>query len=149
MLARAETELETNDTEASVDAISMDETFDVLRNSRRRDVLREIAAHDGPMRFGELVDRVAARENDTEPGAVDSGTRKAVYTSLYQSHLPKLDEMGVISHERQSGPVAAGPHMAEVLECLAAVEEIRAGASPAEEKESAGGWNSIRTAVGL
>ena len=147
MLARTDEPTAKSDGQQIANPITLDETFDVLRNVRRRYVLREIAEHDGPVPFGELVDLVAARENDTEPGAVDSGTRKAVYTSLYQSHLPKLDDMGVVVHDRQSGPVRAGPHLDEVLECLEAVRGARSRQS--DEDRSEKGWTSIRAAVGL
>ena len=146
MLARTDETATESDAQQLSNAITLDETFDVLRNVRRRYVLRAIAEHDGPIPFGDLVDLVAARENDAEIGAVDSGTRKAVYTSLYQSHLPKLDDMGVVVHDRGSGPVRAGPHLDEVLDCLDAVEGARAVRSDDDQEK---GWTSIRAAVGL
>ena len=136
-------------TPEAVPTLSLTVIFEVLRNARRRYVLREIANHeDGDgIAFGDLVDHVAAEEQGAEVGTVDSGTRKAVYTSLYQSHLPKLDDMGVISYDRRSGPVRAGPHLDEVLNCLDAVEGTRS--RPPDDDHSEKGWTSIRAAVGL
>lgn len=130
----------------AVPDMSLDMIFEVLRNERRRYALRHLATVEDEVAFGDLVDQVAAEEHDAELGAVDSGTRKAVYTSLYQSHLPKLEDMGVISYDGQSGPVSAGPHMEEVLECLDAVLAVRG------EEETGGvsakkGLDSLRSAI--
>ena len=134
-------------TAETVPDLSLDAIFDVLRNERRRLALRHIAdSEDDEITFGDLVDHVAARENDAEIGAVDSGTRKAVYTSLYQSHLPKLDDMGVLTYDRQSGPVRAGPHLDEVLACLDAVLSVRDAEEDAET-DGRTGLGSLRAAI--
>ena len=139
----------TTSTSGTVSDLSLDAIFDVLRNERRRYALRHVAdCEDAEIPFGDLVDHVAAAENDAEVGAVDSGTRKAVYTSLYQSHLPKLDDMGVLAYDRGSGPVRAGPHLDEVLDCLDVVLSVRDVEEEGEAEEDAKtGLDSLRAAI--
>lgn len=72
--------------------------FSVLKNSRRRHVLRFLLAERRRVSLAELAVHIAAHENDVPPGAVTSAQRKRVYVSLYQSHLPKLDEVGAVDY---------------------------------------------------
>jgi len=48
---------------------------------------------------------VAAWENDTTVQALTSDERQRAYIPLYQSHLPKLDEEGVIEYNKNRGIV--------------------------------------------
>lgn len=79
--------------------------FEVLRASRRREVLRYLDAHDGEGTVGTLAEHLAAEENGTEPSLVTSPQRKRTYVALYQIHLPKLDDLGVVDYERDRGTV--------------------------------------------
>lgn len=87
--------------------LSKSEIFDLLRNQRRRLVLRYIERHDGdvPAEIGEIATQVAAWENDVAVDAVTSAQRKRVYTTLQQSHLPKLDEAGIVEFDAARGTV--------------------------------------------
>lgn len=83
-----------------------DDVFDVLSNARRRCVLHYLKQRDHRrVELRELVDYVAAWENDMTPEQVGSDERKRVYTALRQSHLPKLDETGIIEYEHMRGEV--------------------------------------------
>jgi len=85
-----------------------EQIFQILRNKRRQYILRYLVAEaSGPQaEFRELVDQVAAWENDTTIERVDSASRKSVYTALRQSHLPKLDNVGIIEYDNQRGDIA-------------------------------------------
>jgi len=83
-----------------------DEAFDVLRNQRRRFVLHHLTASDGAVELGDLATRVAAWENDVGPEAVTADQRKRVYTTLQQSHLPRLDEAGIVEYDADRGVVS-------------------------------------------
>lgn len=50
---------------------------------------------------------VAAWENGIQPNEVTSVQRKRVYTALHQTHLPRLDECGVVSYDCDRGTTAA------------------------------------------
>ncbi|ODR81794.1 hypothetical protein BG842_01550 [Haladaptatus sp. W1] len=53
----------------------------------------------------DLAEQVAAWENDTTVQALTSDERQRVYIPLYQSHLPKLDEEGIIDYDQSRGTV--------------------------------------------
>lgn len=80
--------------------ISRDVLFSVLSNARRRDVLRLLDAYDEPVGISDLAERIAAWENDTTPESITYKQRKRVYTSLHQTHLPALEDAGLIEAVR-------------------------------------------------
>jgi hypothetical protein len=53
----------------------------------------------------ELAEQIAAWENDVEVGELTSQQRKRVYVSLYQTHLPKLAEAGIVNYDVDEGTV--------------------------------------------
>lgn len=85
---------------------STDGLFETLKNSRRRDVLRYLIVEEETASFRDLVQYVAARENDTSPEAVSAAQRNRVRTALYQHHLGKLEEHGFISYDKREGTVS-------------------------------------------
>lgn len=86
-------------------ALSKDVIFEVLKNRRRRDVLEYLQSSDGPVTMSELAERIAAWENDVSVSALNSTQRKRVYVALYQTHLPKMDDVGVIDYDSDRGTV--------------------------------------------
>ncbi|MFC7215392.1 hypothetical protein ACFQO4_15045 [Saliphagus sp. GCM10025334] len=88
------------------DSISRDEIFTVLSNRRRRWVLHYLKQHDGRrVALRTLVDSISAWEYETPPDELPWKKRKRVYTALRQSHLPKLDDAGVIEYDKNRGEV--------------------------------------------
>ena len=79
--------------------------FDLLSSSRRRFVLQYLSQHEGPVPFSELANELAAWENDTDVEEITERQRKRVYVSLYQTHIPKLEEAGVVDYDPDSGEV--------------------------------------------
>ena len=95
--------------------LAREDVFDVLSNERRRCVLDYLKRHEEQrVELRELVDHVAAWENDSKPREVDSDARKRVYTALRQSHLPKLDKTGIVNYEHQRGEVELTDQAREV-----------------------------------
>jgi hypothetical protein len=86
-----------------VDPLPKDETFHLLSNRRRRDALRYLADHDGPVDMRDLAEQVAAWEQETTVQQLSSQERQRVYIALYQTHLPKLDDYGVITYDQSRG----------------------------------------------
>jgi DNA-binding transcriptional ArsR family regulator len=74
-----------------------EEVFTLLSNSRRRRVVRLLADADGEMTISELSERIAAAEEGVDRDDLSSSDRKRVYISLYQTHLPKLEEHDAVS----------------------------------------------------
>lgn len=109
---------ESNELEPATDDESLDREriFEVLSNERRRLVLHYLRGHEGdePIQLRELVDQVAAWENETTVEELDSSDRKCVYTALKQSHLPKLDEFGIVEYDHLRGSVELTEAAADV-----------------------------------
>jgi len=85
--------------------LSKDKIFHLLQTPRRRYVLRYLKEFDGVVEMRDLAEQVAAWENDTTVQALTSDERQRVYIPLYQSHLPKLDEEGIIEYNQSRGTV--------------------------------------------
>ncbi|MFA9518308.1 hypothetical protein ACERIT_14020 [Halopenitus sp. H-Gu1] len=86
--------------------LSKDTVFGMLSNHRRRRVIEHLSeAEDGRMTIRDLSEVIAAEENDVSPAEVTYKQRKRVYTSLYQIHLPTLDDNGIVDYEKREGVV--------------------------------------------
>jgi hypothetical protein len=85
--------------------ITVEELFSVLDNRRRRDVIRCLRREDDGMTVRDLCEQIAAWENDSTPADLDYQERKRVYTSLYQNHLPKMVDVGVVEHDEEADVV--------------------------------------------
>lgn len=94
---------QTNSTLASEDSISDDDIFHILQNERRRYVLQYLQEQAGECTLRDLARQIAAWENETSPQQVSSDERQRVYIALYQAHLPKLDDFGVIDYNQARG----------------------------------------------
>lgn len=92
--------MSTDETELDQDVI-----FDVLSSSRRRYVLYYLSQRDDPIELPELAREVAAWEMETAVEDLSPQERKRVYVSLYQTHVPKLDEVGLVEYDQDSGEV--------------------------------------------
>lgn len=93
---------------------SLDEgqIHEVLRNSRRRLALQALRESDDTATVGDLSERVAARETGEEPPPRDK--RQSVYVSLHQTHLPKLDELGIAEYNDDNKEVELNNRVEEV-----------------------------------
>jgi len=85
--------------------LSVDTVFELLKNERRRRILEYLRDQDDETTLDRLAEHIAARENDTDEFHLSSDQRKRVYIALYQSHLPKLHDTGIIDYDQRSGSV--------------------------------------------
>jgi len=87
-------------------SIPRDQLFGMLANRRRRWVLQALKQQESDtVSFGTIVETVSAWEYDTDPAELSWKQRKRVYTALRQSHLPKLDDTGIINYDPHRGTV--------------------------------------------
>ncbi|UHQ95324.1 DUF7344 domain-containing protein [Haloterrigena alkaliphila] len=86
--------------------LSKDVIFELLKNRRRREVLAYLLEADDTVTLGELAEQIAAWENDTEVSALSSDQRKRVYVALYQTHLPKMDDAGIVEYDQDRGLIS-------------------------------------------
>lgn len=86
--------------------LQSDQLFHLLANRRRRGVLYYLKEHEETVSMRELAEQIAAWEHGTTVQLLGSGERQRVYISLYQNHLPKLDDNGVIEYDQSRGTIA-------------------------------------------
>jgi hypothetical protein len=98
--------------------LSQDTAFDILSSPRRRYVLYYLRQTDEPVDLTNLAEHVAAWENETDPDSLTDQQRKRVYVSLYQTHIPKLDDAGVVSYDGDAGTVELAPGATRIDEYL-------------------------------
>ncbi len=96
--------------------LSQDQVFDLLSNSRRRFVLHYLKQADGPVRLSELAAEIAAIENEVSVEELTSQQRKRTYVSLYQTHIPKLEDAGAVSYDAETGMVELASGAGEIGE---------------------------------
>ena len=100
------TESETDVAEPRVpEALAKDDLFHLLQNERRRRAVRYLLDEDESVDIGSIAEHIAALENDITVAELSSTQRKRVYVGLYQCHLPKLDEAGVVDYDKNRGTV--------------------------------------------
>jgi len=86
--------------------ISEDDLYEVLANRRRRFAVHLLKREpEDSVEIGEMAERIAAWENDVEVAEITGSDRKRVYTALQQSHLPKMDDAGVVEFDKDRGTV--------------------------------------------
>lgn len=82
-----------------------EEIFDILSNSRRRFVVHYLKREQTPVDLSELVDHATAWETQTAIPDLDPTHRKRVYNALRQTHLPRLEEAGIVEYDRTNNDV--------------------------------------------
>lgn len=103
-----------DDDQQPVPDLDTDAIFHLLKNRRRRDVLRYLATNTGEVTIGAVAEHVAARENDIPVSQLTSQQRKRVYVALYQCHLPMMADYGVITFNRPRGLLELTPTAAQL-----------------------------------
>lgn len=94
------------------DSLDAETLFEVLGNERRRACLQRLAEHDTGLSVSDLGREVARSVADE--GTESDAVYDSVYVSLCQTHLPKLDAVGLIEYNRDQKLVAHGPQFEAV-----------------------------------
>jgi hypothetical protein len=105
--ADADSEVAIEDTDSDIE---MDQVFGILKNKRRRYVLKYLSTAEDVITLSELAEQIAAWECDKEVSQITSQERKRVYVGLYQCHLPKMADVRAISYNKQRGKIERGQH---------------------------------------
>lgn len=98
---------EERDLDHDTEGLSRDQVFDVLGHERRRCVIQFLNDNASEVELDELIDHVAAWENDKRLGELTGAERKRVRTALQQSHLPKMEDAGLVVRDADAGTIAA------------------------------------------
>lgn len=78
---------------------------EAIHNTRRRYALYYLHKRNGPVDLQELVRQVASWENCSHLEDVPVAQRKSVYSALHQTHLPYLEERGLVVFDRETNEV--------------------------------------------
>jgi hypothetical protein len=111
------------------------EIHDVLRNDRRRLVLERLRERGGDETVSDLAEFIAGVEAEATPPP--RNVRQSVYVSLHQTHLPKLDELGIVDYDPNEKSVSLSGGAEKVVPYMT-------GSSNATES-----WAEFFAAVGL
>lgn len=109
--------------EATDTSLSQDVVFELLSSPRRRYILYYLRQSSEPVELTTLAEQVAAWENETDVENITEQERKRVYVSLYQTHVPRLDEAGVIEYDKDSGMVSLASQAREIDNYLDSTED--------------------------
>ncbi|AQL44916.1 hypothetical protein BV210_19375 (plasmid) [Halorientalis sp. IM1011] len=104
--------------ESPAEELSLDLIFEILKNERRREVIRYLREHEQQVTLSDLAEHIAALENDTDIASITSSQRKRVYVGLYQCHLPKMADMGIVQFNQNRGIVSLGENAPQLYEYL-------------------------------
>ncbi|NGM70743.1 hypothetical protein G6M89_17310 [Natronolimnobius sp. AArcel1] len=92
-----------------------DGAFKILSNPRRRYTIEYLVQSDEEVvRLRDVAEQIAAWENNVSTQEITYKQRKRVYTSLYQTHLPKMDRAGVIEYDQSAGVIRSTPTVADL-----------------------------------
>ena len=143
------TSLETPQADSG-ETLSKDEIFSTLSNQRRRYALHYLKHDPEQVRIRDLAEQIAAWENDITVPELTYKQRKRVYTSLHQTHLPKMDDCGIVEYDRDRGLISLAPGAADLdvyLEIVSGDElpwsDFYLGLSAAALLLVAVGWTGI------
>lgn len=96
---------------------SREDVFEILSNQRRRHTLhylRQQQSEDARVDLRELSRQLSAWENGVDPEEIMHRDRKAVYTALRQTHLPKMDDVGIVNWDPNRGYIEPAEEFSDV-----------------------------------
>ncbi|WP_049984812.1 DUF7344 domain-containing protein [Halobellus rufus] len=88
--------------------LSETDIHDLLRNDRRRQTIKCLQSQGREVMLRDLAEEIAERETGESPAP--RNIRDSVYISLHQSHLPKLDDAGVVDYDRDRKTISLCKH---------------------------------------
>ena len=84
---------------------SAGQLYDLFRNIRRRYVLYYAKQVDRPVSVDELVKKLSCWEEPIDAAGHAAEHHRSIYNSLRQTHLPKLEEAGLVEYDRDEQSV--------------------------------------------
>ncbi|MFC7213362.1 ArsR family transcriptional regulator [Saliphagus sp. GCM10025334] len=88
-------------------SLAESDVFHILGNDRRRAIVQLLADEHGRLDVSDVASEIASAE--TDGGSVPNNLYKSVYVSLQQTHLPQLEEDGVIEYDSTAKTITPGP----------------------------------------
>ncbi|SEO20307.1 hypothetical protein SAMN04487948_10162 [Halogranum amylolyticum] len=88
---------------AAPDSLERTDLYDALSSERRQIALEHLHSHIGPLSVQDLAAYVASVETGESPPPKDD--QRSVHIALHQTHLPKLDQLGLLEYDQDAGVV--------------------------------------------
>jgi hypothetical protein len=107
--------------------ISQGEIFDLLSNPRRRFVINYLLRENRPVSIQELSRELAKWEFGVDDEELTDKQEKRIYVALYQTHIPKLEDFGVVEYDSDASLVELTD---EVTRLQPYIEESRGDERP-------------------
>ena len=86
-------------------SLGVSEILTLLSDRYRRHALACLDGLPAPVSIEGLTDQVAGREFQQPPDNVSMIKRTQIATALHHTHLPKLEEAGIIEYDTNEGEV--------------------------------------------
>ncbi len=96
---------------------SLDAVYEILSESRRRYLLYYFLENDHA-NVESVSLQIAAWEQEKSIEDVTEAEKQRVTASLVHSHLPRLEDHGLVEHDSRTGDVIAGDGFAEIRETV-------------------------------
>lgn len=84
---------------------TVDAVFEALADERRRYALHCLKEHETPLALADLAEEVAVQENSSPITEVTAEDVKRTYMSLYHTHIPKLEDAGIVRYNQDADGV--------------------------------------------
>ncbi|SFS33347.1 DUF7344 domain-containing protein [Halostagnicola kamekurae] len=97
--------------EPGLESLTLDTLQRVLNSRRRRAIIRYVLAAGESVTVTQLVRAVSESENDPTLETTFLERCQRVHDSLSQTHLPTLEEHGIVEYERGVGRVSPAAHL--------------------------------------
>jgi DNA-binding transcriptional ArsR family regulator len=78
----------------------LDAVFRALADERRRIALSSLGGHE-TLTLPDMAEFVAERERSAPLTSIDAAVVRDVYLSLYHTHVPVLEDAGVVRYEQE------------------------------------------------
>ena len=109
--------------ETQAHLLTRDEAYDLLSNPRRRFVISYLGQRQQPVSLNVLAKQVASWENDTPVAELTDQQEKRAYVSIHQTHIPKLEQVGVVEYDSETGQVSISNGARQIEQYLPDYEE--------------------------
>ena len=93
---------------SGVNRVTLSELFEILSHSRRRFVLNYLERTDGSAMTDVLAEEIAVRERADSSETSGEPAVSDIELALHHTHLPKLDEAGLVTYESSTNRLEAG-----------------------------------------
>lgn len=82
-------------------ALAPETAFELLSHSRRLGLLECLKDHDETLGLTDASEAVASAVEDKPVQEIEADTVKQISMALYHSHIPRLEEHGIVDYDQE------------------------------------------------